>query len=550
MDEYSCLKLSCKGKLKWIGDFENLQALINQELGLQTKWTTPSGGSKLFENDEVSIRWYTNTSTLMIKGKESENIKRKLSMRASNEADTNDDDEVTEDEDNHGCQFEASLDEDDPIIHDLNQTTCTYLEQKIDHLSAVFTKSIDEVKRDVDSLKERESRNLSRENEIIAALRQENQELKAENSSLRDKVTNLSLITSDLNNKVKENENERLSLVTAIKLIQTDLRPREFQHDWQQQTKSVAEHTHGTDKNHTHKGTAAKQPANYETTQASNHVNADRTESFQKQGSQCPDISIQNSYSVLNVEETSDSRLKPTSSSATQNAQNRNDNRECEIARPTNQNSTNAHGRRDSESGTNIVLVGDSMVKNINPRKLSRKRVSKFTFPGKRAEEIAYEVKNISIHDQPTHVIIHAGTNNLPTDTSEQCIKNIKGLCISVKQRFPNAKLGISSIISRKDIDVSGITRQVNNQMKHICDESGYTFIDNSIIDESGLNNSKLHLSPKGSALLATRFIKFINPSKQPSNRSQGNPFTENFIRDLLNIVALTQTSQSRRRTR
>ena len=152
---------------------------------------------------------------------------------------------------------------------------------------------------------------------------------------------------------------------------------------------------------------------------ASNQVNADRTESFQKRGSQCPDILIQNSYSVLNFEETS------------------------EIAQPTNQNSANAHGRRNSESRTNIVLVGDSMVKNINPRKLSRKRVSKFEFPGKRAEEIAYEVKNINIRDQPTHVIIHAGTNNLPTDTSEQCIKYIKGLRVSVKQRFPNAKLGV-----------------------------------------------------------------------------------------------------------
>ena len=87
------------------------------------------------------------------------------------------------------------------------------------------------------------------------------------------------------------------------------------------------------------------------------------------------------------------------------------------------------------------------------------------------------EVKNISIHDEPAHVIIHAGTNNLPSDTSEQCIKNIKGLCISVKQRFPNAKLDVSSIILRKDIDVSGITRQVNNQLKHICDESGYTIL-------------------------------------------------------------------------
>ena len=96
------------------------------------------------------------------------------------------------------------------------------------------------------------------------ALRQENQELKAENSTLRDKVTNLSLITSNLNNKVKENENERLSVVTVIKLIQTDLRPRGFQHDWQQQTKTEAEHTHmgQTKITHTQRHIAAKQPVN------------------------------------------------------------------------------------------------------------------------------------------------------------------------------------------------------------------------------------------------------------------------------------------------
>ena len=62
----------------------------------------------------------------------------------------------------------------------------------------------------------------------------------------------------------------------------------------------------------------------------------------------------------------------------------------------------------------------------------------------------------------------------------------------------------------------------MNNQLKHICGESDYISIDNSMIDESGLNNSKLHLSPKGSAPLATHFIKFINPDKQPNNQSQG----------------------------
>ena len=161
-----------------------------------------------------------------------------------------------------------------------------------------------------------------------------------------------------------------------------------------------------------------------------------------------------------------------------------------------NQN-LNGHRQKEnqSENKPNIAIVGDSMIKNINPRKLSRKRVNKFTFPGKRAEDIASEVKNINVQLHPTHVIIHAGRNNLPTDTGDQCIKNIKGLCSSIKEKFPKAKLGVSSIILRKDIEVSSKMYQVNEDLKRLCNESGFSFIDNSIIDESGLNNSNLHLS-------------------------------------------------------
>ncbi len=195
----------------------------------------------------------------------------------------------------------------------------------------------------------------------------------------------------------------------------------------------------------------------------------------------------------------------------------------------------NGHRQKEnqSENKPNIAIVGDSMIKNINPRKLSRKRVNKFMFPGKRAEEIASEVKNINVQLHPTHVIIHAGTNNLPTDTGDQlqCVRNI-----------PKAKLGVSSIILRKDIEVSSKMYQVNEDLKRLCNESGFSFIDNSIVDESGLNNSKLHLSAKGSALLATRFIKFLNPDKQLNKQPVGNHVSsENFLRDLLNLAALTQ---------
>ena len=59
---------------------------------------------------------------------------------------------------------------------------------------------------------------VSRQNE----LQSENLLLKEENEALKERPTNLSLIMSDLNTKVKDCENEKLSLVTAIKIIQAD----------------------------------------------------------------------------------------------------------------------------------------------------------------------------------------------------------------------------------------------------------------------------------------------------------------------------------------
>ena len=93
---------------------------------------------------------------------------------------------------------------------------------------------------------------------------------------------------------------------------------------------------------------------------------------------------------------------------------------------------------------------------------------------------------------------------------------------------------------------------QVNEGLKHLRNDSGYVFIDNLSIDESGLNNSKLHLNAKESAFLASGFIKFLTPDKQYNKQSGGNrSYSENFLRDFLNLVALTQTSMlARRQTR
>ena len=76
--------------------------------------------------------------------------------------------------------------------------------------------------------------------------------------------------------------------------------------------------------------------------------------------------------------------------------------------------------------------------------------------------------------------------------------------------KFPNAKVGISGITIRNDIESSGKMADVNNKIKEMCIRHNYTFIDLKNINGSCLNGSKLHLNAKGSALLAVDFINFL----------------------------------------
>jgi hypothetical protein len=73
-----------------------------------------------------------------------------------------------------------------------------------------------------------------------------------------------------------------------------------------------------------------------------------------------------------------------------------------------------------------LVLIGDSMIKNIIPEKMTQRKVYKYTYSGKTADQIASEVENINLHEAPSHVIIHAGTNDLYLDSSNGCIDSIE----------------------------------------------------------------------------------------------------------------------------
>ena len=186
-----------------------------------------------------------------------------------------------------------------------------------------------------------------------------------------------------------------------------------------------------------------------------------------------------------------------------------------------------------------VVLIGDSIIKNIVPQKLTRKKVYKFTYPGRTVEEIDQEFRNKCSNTEASHVIIHCGTNNMTTDTANECASKIEQLCSTVKMIYPNAKIGVSGLTERNDVSIHDKLLEVNSKIKEMCALNKYSFIHHVNIDRSCLNKSKIHLNAKGSALLAASFINFIRGRKQLSQINQSKNFwMEETLRQLGAVLA------------
>ena len=65
-----------------------------------------------------------------------------------------------------------------------------------------------------------------------------------------------------------------------------------------------------------------------------------------------------------------------------------------------------------------VVMVGDSMIKHVDPKKLSKKKVYKYTYPGETAESISAKISTLNAQIQPSHVIF---TSELTTSLFLTC---------------------------------------------------------------------------------------------------------------------------------
>ena len=168
--------------------------------------------------------------------------------------------------------------------------------------------------------------------------------------------------------------------------------------------------------------------------------------------------------------------------------------------------------KSNGDSKTEVMVVGDSLLKHLPREDLSSKKnnVKVITHPRSTTEDMFDYFKPIA-QRKPDALIIHTGRNDLTNGVNT--IKKVRKLVKVVREidESEKIKIGYSSVIYRKGKDLEDERNEVNMKLKKYCEGKGFVFIENANLNESVLNNSKLHLNKKGTNILTQNIKRSFN---------------------------------------
>ena len=151
------------------------------------------------------------------------------------------------------------------------------------------------------------------------------------------------------------------------------------------------------------------------------------------------------------------------------------------------------------------------MIKNISGTGTSRDHTVKIR-PHLGATNIDMcDYIKLELRHQPDVIILHCGTNDIPNEINT--LKKLKKLLKDIEGYDTHRKpqVVISGLIKRYDQDFNEDIKSINEKIQSLCTSKGLSFIDNSNIDKSCLNRSKLQLNRRGLSFLASNIKKFVN---------------------------------------
>ena len=459
-------------KFKWLGNLDALKIFVGSVLNLTGEWrNNSSNGGHHFKSSEVSISFYPSTKTLLIQGSMQPKYQEILSeivfgQESNTGAPVNDHERSTSnltDSEFHNSIHvipESIIDDDEgdnPSWASLPQGPqangrANSLEEMMNKLRFELNARINILERKISSS------NCSINEKSNSALYEENTRLREIIAQLSCKNSNL----EDDNRKLKE---EKKQLMQSFEILFQGKSSKDKNANEGANTNELDILADSTtvprEKPSTRKNKKRKNPNNGNTTAANNGNTT-------------------------------------TANNGNTTAAN-NDNTATTAPDPPPNN--------EAPKGETYI-VGDSMVKNLQGNKMSRRRKVKiWTFPGSTTSDMKEYVKPL-LKRKPEEIILHVGTNSLRDLDVKACADEIIELARSVGS---SVKVSISSIIQRSDNQqLNKKASKVNAAVKSLCTNNGFTFIEHTNINSDHLNRSGLHLNKEGTKNFAVNFINYF----------------------------------------
>nr|XP_006820650.1 PREDICTED: putative leucine-rich repeat-containing protein DDB_G0290503-like [Saccoglossus kowalevskii] len=159
------------------------------------------------------------------------------------------------------------------------------------------------------------------------------------------------------------------------------------------------------------------------------------------------------------------------------------------------------------------LIVGDSMLKNIDIKRIYKNTQIK-TLPGRKIKDIDEYIQRTT-NENIQNIVIHVGTNNISDGcTIESCMEEYRKLINNMKQKYPTAKICVSSIIHRRyDVNINENIDVLNKKLKVMSNNGdNYIYIDNDNISYITHLYDTMHLNKRGTAVFVKNMKDVIGP--------------------------------------
>ena len=331
---------------------------------------------------------------------------------------------------------------------------------------------------------------------------------------MRESNNNMQQTISQLSQTNKQLEEEKSSLVTAIKIIQNDFNQQVIS---KKKSGEAGEETGGDiDDNTWEKSKSMHQSKRLISLLSNSGENSKRKTSGIKLKNQYETLTDKNpesSSSSSDIE--SDEEPNDKFKSSTKGTHVRRQKKK--LIENVKADKTKKNNDVGADKKTTTVIVSDSMVKYLNANRLKRSmpngnhNIHVETYRGSTTVAIAHHIRPCLVK-QPDQIVLHVGTNDIRDKQPEEIVDGIMKIQKIIKKECPKTTVIVSELLHRNDkIEYTQKVKKVNIMLAKACKQHNCDYIEHKNIENKHLNPYGLHLNRFGTSVMAKNLVNSFN---------------------------------------